>query len=467
MDSASPHYSDDSIDFAELWRRIRLGLSLSLGLALVGLALGIIISLLATSKQDAVSTLRVSFGFPGFERGTYPNGTKFQPDDIRAPDVVNDAIKHLNPQNSGADLSSKIRGAIGISGIVSPNITKERDRLRATGQILPPYIPDEYEVSLSLSRDYSLSVRQRELLLTEIINAYLEKFRRTYVALPAEFDSAFSSLKNADFAEYELILTKETQVLISFLEQKAENAKQFRSPNNNLSFQDLLKQAELFSQTRLNDVLGQIYINGLSRDRNNALVKMDYYLRTLEDREQRLKEEEAVVINLLTKTQERAQNYVLAAKTQVPQGSQPMMDQGFIDSLLANDAYNFLIRKALDAGLAVKRVEAEKAQLLDRRQRMDSFAKGKVTDQTAAIASTKESLASLETSYQELLTKVRTCLDDDARQEFGDAVRISQQAKTSSVFIILVIGAIIGSGIGLSLGLGLSLIRQVPAANAP
>ena len=83
----TPHYTDDSIDFTDLLRRMRRGLPLILGLAFTGLALGTLISLAVTTKPSAVSTLRVTFGFPGFERGTYPNGTKFQPDDVRAPDV--------------------------------------------------------------------------------------------------------------------------------------------------------------------------------------------------------------------------------------------------------------------------------------------------------------------------------------------------------------------------------------------
>lgn len=451
-----------------------------MGFAFLGLALGIALSLAVTAKRTAVSSLRVTFAFPGFERGTYPNGTKFQPDDVRAPDVVQEAIRRLGIQERAPDLVSRIRGAIGVSGFVSPNIIKERDRLRAAGQDLPPYFPDEYEVSLSLPRGYVLDTRQRELLLAEIVNVYLEKFRRTYVALPPDFGNALASLKNADFVEYELILTKEMQALTSYLEQKvnvdedgrkdsqtrlaqAAEAKRFRSPTNNLSFQDLLKQAGLFTQLGLNDVLSQVYVYGLSRDRQRALVKMDYYLRTLTDREQQLKEEESVVTELLRKTQDRAQNYVLATRAN-PQANQPLMDQAFLDTLLANDAYNFLIRRALEAGLAVKRIAAEKAQLQERRARMESFAKGEIKDQAAAVAQTQRSLEEMESGYQDLLGKVRVVLDDYARQEYADAIRITAQATTESILRALLIWGAVGFGTGFALALGLSLLG-VPAGS--
>ena len=463
MNSSPPSHApeeDDGIDIGEFIRRMRRGLIFTLGLALVGLSAGVILNLLASRRLSAETTLRVTFAFPGFERGLYPNNAKFSPDDLRSPDIVSEAISRLGiPVDQ--DIQTKVRGAIDISGFISPNIVKERDRLRAAGQTPPLFYPDEYAVSLSLPREFPLSTRQREELLVEIINLYRDKFRRTYMELPPDFGTAFNSLRDADFVEYELILNKELRSLTSYLDQQSQKARGFRAQANNLSFQDLLRQSELFAQIRVNEVLGVIYINGLSKNRDFALLKMDYYLRTLEDQEQRLKEEESVVTNLLNKTQERAQNYVLTTKTQ-NRPEQPLMDQGFIDTLLANDAYNFLIRKALDAGLALKRVQADKAQLLERKQRMESFAQGETKDQKAAIASAQTALAGLETAYNELLAKVRITLADYSRQEFSDAIRISAQPGTASLLRSLMITGILGLLTGLALGLGLSLLNLHP-----
>jgi hypothetical protein len=465
MNQSSDSHSqidDDSIDFGELFSRIRRGLVLTLGLTLIGMAVGISLSLITAQKSSAVTTLRATFGFPGFERGTYPNGSKFQSDDIRAPDVVNEAIARLKIDGMSAQISSQIRGAIGVSGIVSPAIIKERDKLRAAGQTVPDYYPDEYEISLSLHRDFTLSIRQRELLLTEIVSVYREKFRRAYVELPQQFDNPFNSLKDADFVEYELILTKEIQSLSGFIKQQELMAKQFRSSTNNLSFKNLHTQVQLFTQVRLNSVLSLIYINGMSIDREYAIVKMEYFLRTLEDQEKRLLQEESVVTSLLEKTQDRSQNYVLATKTQQPQSAQPIIDQGFIDTLLSNDAYNFLVRKALDAGLAAKRVQSEIDQVKERRTRMESFSKGAAKDQAVAIVQVTTALQNLNKIYQDLLVKIRIVMDDYSKQEYANAVRITLQPKTSSLLMSLIFGAGVGFAIGASLGLGLSLIKPSP-----
>src|SRR5208283_3815339 len=233
-----------------------------------------------------------------------------------------------------------------------------------------------------------LSNRQREQLVNDVISAYRDKFQRTYANVPLGIGNAFETLKGADFFEYELVLNEEVQNLVTYLDQQIEIAKSFRSPTTNLSFGDLHRETELFAQIRLNETLGLIRENGLSKDRKTAMVKMNYYLRTLQDQESKAVEEEKVIQDLLSRIDQHSQNYVLGVKSQAvqPRPETPILDQGLIDSLLANDAYNFLIRQALDAGLAVKRIQAEKAQLLERRKSMADFIEKDGKNQSILIA---------------------------------------------------------------------------------
>jgi ElaB/YqjD/DUF883 family membrane-anchored ribosome-binding protein len=449
----------EGIDLREVFARLARGLAPTLGLAALGLAIAAIIYLVAGSFTTTTTSMRTSFAFSGIAKGEYPDHSKFQPDDLRAPDLV---IEALNRQKLDAseEFHSKIRAALTIEGIIPPDVIKARDRLRAAGQNPPAYVPDEYLVTLSLARNFPLNIRQRGLLLDNIVSAYQEKFQRTYATVPQAFGNAFDTLRNADYFEYELILDGEIQSIVSYLNQQLEQAKTFRSSTTNLSFNDLLKQTELFSQIRLNETLGLIRQNGLSRNRGIAMVKMDYFLRTLGDQEQKAMEEEKVVQDLLTKTQERAQNYVLGIKSQATQqrSETPILDQGLIDSLLANDANNFLVRRALTAGLEVKRIQAEKAQLLERRKNMESFLKSTGEDQSVIIAQVQKSLTELEISYKELISNIRRTQADFSKQQFADAIRISMQPVTGSLYRSMVVAAAIGGFIGLALGMGLSLL---------
>jgi len=461
--SANPSRSsfpdDDTIDLREIWLRLMRGLPKTIGLALLGFVVAAAAYFAAGPFLSVTTTSRVVFSFPGYERGEYPDKSKFQPDDLRAPVIISEALRR-----QGLDASEKfqsiVRAALSIEGLIPTNLIKERDKLRAAGQTPPALIPDEYQISLILPRKFPLGSEQREALLNEIISVYREKFQRTYADVPLAFGNAFATLKDADFFEYELVLNAEIQNIIDYLDRQLETAKAFRSQNTNLSFSDLLKRTQLFTQLRLNETLGLIRQNGLSKNRATAMVKMDYYLRTLEDQERKAAEEAKVVQDLLTQTQERGQGYVLGVKSQAVQSTlgTPILDQGLIDSLLANDAYNFLIRRALDAGLKLKRIQAEKSVLLERKKSMEHFITDDASDQSAVIAQTQNSLSKMESAYQTLIDSIRQTHADFTRQQFADAVRMSMQPITGSFYIGLLKAGLVGLFIGAAAGIGLSLL---------
>jgi len=476
--TSTPFNDDDSINFAEIFKRLLHGLPFIFGLASLGLAIAAIAYLATGSYSIITTSTRVAFSFSGFERGEYPDKSKFQADDLRSPEIVAEALKRQGLETNQNSQSS-IRTALSIEGIIPDNIVKERDKLRASGQTPRPYVPDEYRLSLSLPRGFPVSPRQRELLLNEIVNCYQEKFTRTYLSLPLNFGKAFESLKDADYFDYELVLGQESQNISSFLGMMAGTSprsgeselatmggasRTFRSARTNLSFSDLQKENQLFTQIRLNETLGLIRQNGLSKDRKIALLKMDYYLKTLSDDENKAAEEEKVVMSLLKQTQERMQNYVLGIKSQSGQqrADSPVVDQGLIDSLLANDANNFLVRRALDASLRTRSIQSEKAIMQDRRNNMETFMKSDYIQKTEALEQFQKSVESLKKVYDQLINDIRLTYEDFQHQQFGDAVRISMQTKTESFYRGLALAGIAGLGVGLAAGFGLSLLGVGP-----
>lgn len=450
--------TEGAIDLAGLLERIRRGIPLTLGLACIGLAIAAIAIVAAGPFQNVNTATRVVFSFPGFERGEYPDQSKFSPDDIRSPEIVAEALRRKDIEAT-ADTQAQVRSALSIEGIIPDSMVKEREKQRASGQTPRLYVPDEYSLTLSLPRKYPLTLTQREQLLNEIVSIYREKFARTYIMLPLEMGKAFELLAGADYYDYDLVLTRESQNVATFLDERLEKARAFRSQRTNLSFSDLIKQNQLFTQIRLNEVLGLIRRHGLSRDRNLALVKMDYYLRTLGDQELHAVEEEKVVQNLLRQAQDREQRYALGVKSQTQQRNDSLVvDQGLVDSLLANDAYNFLVRQALEISLKARRVQSEKAILQERRDSMEKFITSNATEKAEALTQFQSSLNELKQVYDKLISDIRMTYEDYQQQQYADAVRISMQPRTSSIYRSLAMAGIAGFGIGGALGLGLSLL---------
>jgi hypothetical protein len=449
----------DTIDVGELLERLGRGLPQIVGGLLLGVAIAASLGLAITQLRPVTTQTRIVFSFPGFERGEYPDKAKFQPEDVASPAIVAEAIRRTNlPATSS--FQTQIRGALNVEGIIPASIVKERDRLRAAGQPLPRFIPDEYTVSLTLPRTAGLSDLQRQHLLNEIITVYRENFAKTYGQAPSAFGTAFETLRSADFPEYELIFNTEMEQIRGYLTQQLEMAKSYRSPTTNMSFQDLLEQSSLFAQIQLNEVLGLIHENGLSRNRLTAKMKMNYYLRQLEERETQAMEEEKVVRGLLEQAQARAQNVVLGVKAQAGQAraETPVVDQTLIDSILQNDAYNLLVRKTLEAGMKMKEIQAQKNRLLDLRDNLISFIQSDKTDQSAASAQVERSIKTLEANYNKLVDNIRRTQADYAKQQYADAVRISDSIATPGVLKPTAVAGVVGGFIGLAFGAGLALL---------
>lgn len=463
----------DAIDLRDLFIRFIHGLPQTIGLAMLGLVLAAAIWLVASPFRTVTTTARVTFSFPGFGKGQYPDHSKFQPDDLRAPDIVAAALKRQG-LDGRQDYQTAVRAALTIEGVIPPDVIRDRDRLIAAGQNPAPYVPDEYQLILRLPRKYPLTVRQRQQLLSNIVTAYEEKFEATYAQTPRAFGNAFATLKDADYPEYEFVLEQEIQNITDFLNQQigpkasdasanntlANAARTFRSRTTGYSFSDLLEQTRLFSQIQLNETLGLIYQYGLSRNRATALVKMDYFLRTLDDQDQQALQDQSVVDGLLAKAQEHAQGYVLGIKSAAAsQGTgTPIIDQGLIDSLLANDAYNFLVRRALDAGLTAKKIEAQKARLVERRKNLEEFLKKPVNNQAAIMSQVQASLKQLKEGYDALISNIRQTYSDFARQQYADAIRLTMQPHTSSHYAPMFLAGLVGACLGLIAGMGLSLL---------
>ena len=472
-DSSHQHFEDDSIDFGELFGRLKRGLPMILGLAALGLALTAGAYYTGGQLQSISTNTRVVFSFAGFEKGEYPDKSKFSPDDLRAPDNIAEALKRKGLATT-EETQTQVRAALSIEAIIPDSIIKERDKLRAAGQAPRLYVPDEYTLTLTLPRKFPMSPREREILLSEIVTVFQENFIRTYITMPLNFGKAFESLLDADYSDYELVLHQEAkninQLLTSLSGQKSEMgdditqlgtmSRSFRSPRTQLTFSDLLKQNQLFIQIRLNETLGLIRQHGISKDRSLALLKMDFHIKSLIDDENKAIEEEKVVQALLKQIQDRTQNYVLGVKSQnAPQRAEAtVVDQGLLDSLLANDAYNFLIRKSLTASLATRGIQSEKSILLNQKANLQSFNEESLAQRIETIAQFNKSLDALKKVYTRLINDIQLTYTDYQKQQFGDAVRISMQTRTESFYRSLALAGISGLGIGGALGLGLALL---------
>jgi len=463
---ATPHPGlalDDHHSLIDSWtefvHRLASGrgwIAMSAGL---GLALGTAGALFEQRQQPAITTARVVLSFPGFERGEYPDRSKFQPNDLRRLDIIREALRRQGVTASD-ELAPKVRSAIAVEDIVPVEVVTERDRRRNAGQSPAPYVSDEYSLDFDPAAGLSFSAREREQMLGQLVAIFRDNFQRTHGDVPADLGHAFETLQGTDYADYEMVFTTELAGISAFLRGQIDQARAFRSRATGFSFQDLLDQTDLFARIHLNESLGLIREYGLSRNRATSLVKMQNQMRSLEDRERRVLGEQQLVAELLSKSQSHSQKYALSLAEEAarPPESAPLIDQDLVATLVANNANNFLVRQAVEAGEHLAEVQNEKLKSTELRDSMETFLRADKTDQTAAVAQVEESLQRLRKNYMQLMEDIRRTQADFAKQRFTEIIRFSRTAHTPGAFKTVALAGAVGAVLGLAFGCGLSLL---------
>ncbi len=72
------------------------------------------------------TTARLAFLYPSFERGLYPDGSRFQAEDLLAPDLISTALQQAGLSGSNMEVT-KFRSYLAIHAIIPDNIIKMQD----------------------------------------------------------------------------------------------------------------------------------------------------------------------------------------------------------------------------------------------------------------------------------------------------------------------------------------------------
>ena len=438
---------------------LRHGAKQTGGFILLGLLIGAGAVHLNQSHTPAVTTAHVRLSFAGLERGEYPDTSRFQPDDLRRSNLLQAALLKQGLATS-PEMITTVQNALSVEGIVPLQVVADRDRTRNTGQPVPWFTPDEYAIRLTESPALKLDASERAKFIEALVEAYQNSFRNTYGELPSNIGRAFERLKSADYVEYEFILNSEVRSIATFLSERLKQAKTFRSPSTGLSYKDLLEQTELFAQIQLNETLSLIREYGLSRDRELAMLKMQSALRLITEREHLALEQEALVKDLLSLTQGRAQSYVLGVTSDSAQTrtTAPLIERSMVESLIVNDAKNFLVREAMDAGLRVAAAQNDKLKIEEMRDGLRKFIEANESTQAAGLVQAQVAIDNLELNYHQLIDNIRKTQADFAQKHLGEAIRISRAPSTTNKLWPLILYGFFGAFLGFSLGCGLSLL---------
>lgn len=258
---------------------------------LVALIAGSVI--LATYKDNATAETLVDFNFKGIEDGKDPFGRTFDVSKIKSSNVVSNAISML--KHDGVEIDTKYQNDIidnlSVEGIIPDDIMQqiliinsiaEKDVSQLARLNDLTYFPSRYKLTISNLKKCGLDKKTAPALLNKIVASYVEYFKETYSEDNILATIAPSiNLEEYDFVDMYDVFSSRIATILMYLENKAQNAPNFRSSETSLSFNDLINSVEL-----LRDLDVAIFENNIT---NNGITNNpESIVKTLEAKKVRL-----------------------------------------------------------------------------------------------------------------------------------------------------------------------------------
>ena len=352
VDEPPPPSFGDAVRY--LWeRRVRLA-KYFLGL----LALGVVGTLAWSFARERVAEATLSLGFKGIEKGEYPNGRKFAIADIRGPKVLQKAVKEIGKEKSFPAVDMVARG-IQVQPVIPPEIQARWKKQDRDGTKREDYSPSNFLIT---ARPKGMSPDESVQLLYALLQAYQQDVKNEQLGA-MKFMGEVSRyrpdelIRLYDYWDLPRILGENVAVLKSYLRGLTEEAKDFRDPKFNVSFQDLEQDLSVWSSTRLESLRGLV-------DGDRLVKNRDLMVKRLQARQEQLDiqvrgvSQELLEATKLLETVDRPRT-TLAGPMSGKDGL-PVIDTNALDRLVASDYIGGVVRRV--TGLQEKKTGLQEAR---------------------------------------------------------------------------------------------------------
>lgn len=251
----------------------------------IGVCLGLIVAgVQYLVGKNSYARAVISFQYEGIEDGLDPNGAAFDVNKIKAPVVIEDALKML----SITDISAEdIRKNIVIEGVIPEDAVERITVIKKMAledasnyeKILDvSYFPSQYIIYLY--KDSFMSGTDTTAILNAVLESYRTYFMDTYAN--TEVLTVASNLidyKEYDYAESIDMLESQIEIMIDYVAERREQASDFRSANTGLSFGDIETSLRTVEEIDLANLISYVENTTLSKDKMRMKEYYEYKIR--------------------------------------------------------------------------------------------------------------------------------------------------------------------------------------------
>lgn len=292
-----------TISFGSIFRQMKRYL-------LVWIVLAAVLAMLTTSFVFLFSgrivtssiTALVSFNYSGIESGKAPDGSTFDVNKIKSPNVIENALDDVGESSS---LSEDIRSNISIKGIIPDDALDKISlyqsvysqggsaALDAVNSLLAiGYYPSYYVINF----DYAaagITIDDGKKILDRILENYQDYFFRTYGYNEALGSSVVAvDYKDYDYPEAVDVFNSTLDSLKQYVQKLSnDDTTNFRSNETGYTFSDLLTTIDTVKSADLDALSSYITINNITNDKEMLLTYYQYRIEEME-RERKVSQSE-------------------------------------------------------------------------------------------------------------------------------------------------------------------------------
>ncbi|MGL5676632.1 MAG: hypothetical protein ACRDDX_09475 [Cellulosilyticaceae bacterium] len=276
--------AEDEISLGELFGIIFNGKKMISLITLIAFTLGALFAgINAFVLQDEVGKVDtvVSFQFVGIEEGLNPEGEPFNVHEMTSKGVLEQTVSKLGLKAQGID-SEMLRENIEIQGIVPADVQnqmnlinqmaeKDVTQLEKLQQIT--YYPNQYKITLHVTKDMGIRGEDAEQILSSLISNYKDYFMTTYSDKEL-LSTAITTIDASryDYSEYLLMVDNVLKDMETFLEESSKEAPEYRGKSTGLSFDELGQQVGMVRNIELNNTQAIINTFMLTKNKDRLIA---------------------------------------------------------------------------------------------------------------------------------------------------------------------------------------------------
>jgi hypothetical protein len=259
-------------------------------------------------KDDCYAQAVITLQFDGIEEGLDPNGSSFDINKLKSPNVIQTALDNIGETDFSAE---DIRQNISIEGVIPEDaveritVIKEMSLENVSNyeKILDvSYFPSQYVVYLYQQRGMSSSKTKE--ILNAVLDSYKEYFLDTYANTAVlTVTSNLLNYEDYDYQESIDMITSQIEIMENYVDERRTQAPDFRASSTGLSFGDISTSLSTIEEVDLPNLSAYVESITLTKDKERLV---EYYNYRIKDYNMQMSEVESN----LTTVQNTINSYV-------------------------------------------------------------------------------------------------------------------------------------------------------------